>query len=426
MQQAAALPVLDDFNFGRSELGLAGLSKRALLTFYLLHWRTFKRPQYEAFRRARRELWQIKNDYRVGSVDSVAYFKNLLVHLSHVTDATASLLSDELDSQTSVALKLLWRTRAKEPAIKVLMRDQQSRKVREVSQLPNLYPYSANTAFKSIVTKRQSYFASNDLIELFEAGHYENCNRIWQDLYDRTAVAAVPPIKPGKTPISGFLCADSKGGLITSLSVRRTLEMASYHVYTTLRLLQMPPLNARILAASHAQARRGFGWVGMDAMLCAVEPSAQEEFQDVVENVERAISDLRSEEGALEQQKPFSTTENQVEPFPGASDSSRVGSINGSRPEKGAGLMQPIHHDVQEIGRRGYEIYQQLREKLEEEHPGEYVIINVNTGDFVLAPTRKEAWAQYSALFGGNPSWEGRIGDKMYVLGRGRVLQQSA
>jgi len=44
-----------------------------------------------------------------------------------------------------------------------------------------------------------------------------------------------------------------------------------------------------------------------------------------------------------------------------------------------------------EVARRGEAIYENsLRPRLEEEHYGEYLAIDVETGEYVVAPTRQE------------------------------------
>jgi hypothetical protein len=46
---------------------------------------------------------------------------------------------------------------------------------------------------------------------------------------------------------------------------------------------------------------------------------------------------------------------------------------------------------VSEIVRKGMAIYEQLKSQLEREHWGKYVVIDPDSGDYEVAPTRTEA-----------------------------------
>lgn len=62
------------------------------------------------------------------------------------------------------------------------------------------------------------------------------------------------------------------------------------------------------------------------------------------------------------------------------------------------------------VGEAGRAIYRKLQKNLEAEHLREHVIINVATGDYVVAPTLLESMDQFEARFGNAPSWGIRVG----------------
>lgn len=51
----------------------------------------------------------------------------------------------------------------------------------------------------------------------------------------------------------------------------------------------------------------------------------------------------------------------------------------------------PSREARREIGKKARAIYEPLREQLEKEHWGEYLTINVDNGDYAVAPQHKEA-----------------------------------
>jgi hypothetical protein len=64
--------------------------------------------------------------------------------------------------------------------------------------------------------------------------------------------------------------------------------------------------------------------------------------------------------------------------------------------------------DLAQIGKRRYA---SLKEGLERDHFGAYVMINIDTSDYVVAPTISEVDAAFTERFGENASgWSTRIG----------------
>ena len=69
----------------------------------------------------------------------------------------------------------------------------------------------------------------------------------------------------------------------------------------------------------------------------------------------------------------------------------------------------------QELIRRGEEVYRTvyqgaLKERLEKTAWGKFLILNIDTGEFLLADTRAEALRQFHAKFPHVPSYVVRIG----------------
>ena len=65
---------------------------------------------------------------------------------------------------------------------------------------------------------------------------------------------------------------------------------------------------------------------------------------------------------------------------------------------------------MDQIFAKAHEIYHGLRQALEAEHNHEHVCINVETGEFVLGKTVREAHQKFERRFGDVPSWDTKIG----------------
>jgi hypothetical protein len=69
--------------------------------------------------------------------------------------------------------------------------------------------------------------------------------------------------------------------------------------------------------------------------------------------------------------------------------------------------------DLAEIGKRQYA---SVRETLERNHFGAYVIINTDTSDYVVGPTISEVHAAFVERFGEDaPGWSTRIGASIFA-----------
>lgn len=82
--------------------------------------------------------------------------------------------------------------------------------------------------------------------------------------------------------------------------------------------------------------------------------------------------------------------------------------------------------DVQElkaIAQRGREIYERHSQELEAEHLHKSVFINVDTGEYVIGGTFRDAHRAFIERFGDAPSWDTRVGDAANGFDRTRIVQ---
>ena len=70
----------------------------------------------------------------------------------------------------------------------------------------------------------------------------------------------------------------------------------------------------------------------------------------------------------------------------------------------------------EEIAKLGEEIYARIREEIEEGHEGEVVLIEVESGDYFVAPTLKEAYEKARKAHPGKLFYARRIGRKPYAV----------
>jgi hypothetical protein len=69
--------------------------------------------------------------------------------------------------------------------------------------------------------------------------------------------------------------------------------------------------------------------------------------------------------------------------------------------------------DLAEIGKRRYA---SIKENLERDHFGAYVMINTDTSDYVVAPTISQVDAAFTERFGEDaPGWSTRIGVSVFA-----------
>jgi hypothetical protein len=69
--------------------------------------------------------------------------------------------------------------------------------------------------------------------------------------------------------------------------------------------------------------------------------------------------------------------------------------------------------ELAEIGERRYDA---IKENLERDHFGAYVMINTETSDYIVAPTHLQVYTAFTERFGADaPSWSTRIGVSVFA-----------
>jgi len=79
----------------------------------------------------------------------------------------------------------------------------------------------------------------------------------------------------------------------------------------------------------------------------------------------------------------------------------------------------PSREERAEIGKRAQTIYEPLREQLEKHHWGEYITINLDNGDYAIAPEHKEALKKMRVKYPGILFYTIRIGYRAVFHFRG-------
>ena len=74
-----------------------------------------------------------------------------------------------------------------------------------------------------------------------------------------------------------------------------------------------------------------------------------------------------------------------------------------------------IERSPEELAKLGEEIYERIREEVEEKHKGEVILIEVESGDYFIAPTLAEAYEKASKAHPGKLFYGKRIGRKAYA-----------
>jgi hypothetical protein len=71
---------------------------------------------------------------------------------------------------------------------------------------------------------------------------------------------------------------------------------------------------------------------------------------------------------------------------------------------------------LREIAAIGERRYDAIKEKLERDHFGAYVMINTATSDYIVAPTLLQVYTAFTVRFGEDaPSWSTRIGVSVFA-----------
>ena len=211
-------------------------------------------------------------------------------------DATAAYLTARLKQKVSISVKFLWQLESdREPVLRTLCRSTNTKETREAYAPQNNIHYMENTAFRSIMHDwpTVTHFASDNLLDRWIAGEYENSNRKWMSFYNSTAVVPVPQSKTGKTLPVGFFCADSLTGKLSQEWIIQMLGEASSHLYDILGILF---LNATELVRvpnidePNHLIHLPCGWKFDGERLVAQDVQDQLRFQSVLESLEQVYA----------------------------------------------------------------------------------------------------------------------------------------
>ena len=73
---------------------------------------------------------------------------------------------------------------------------------------------------------------------------------------------------------------------------------------------------------------------------------------------------------------------------------------------------QKTVHSTEELDRLGWAHYEEIQEELEAKHHGEYVVIEVDSGDYFVGKTTEEAFQQAGEIYPNKAFYLIRIGYK--------------
>lgn len=73
---------------------------------------------------------------------------------------------------------------------------------------------------------------------------------------------------------------------------------------------------------------------------------------------------------------------------------------------------QKTAHSTEELDRLGWTRYEEIKEGLEAKHHGEYVVIEVDSGDYFVGKPAEEAFQQAGEIYPGKAFYLIRIGYK--------------
>jgi len=79
----------------------------------------------------------------------------------------------------------------------------------------------------------------------------------------------------------------------------------------------------------------------------------------------------------------------------------------------------PSREERAEVGKKAQVIYEPLRPQLEKDHWGEYITLNLDNGDYVIAREHKEALKKMRAKYSGVLFYTIRIGYRAVFHFRG-------
>jgi len=97
----------------------------------------------------------------------------------------------------------------------------------------------------------------------------------------------------------------------------------------------------------------------------------------------------------------------------------QAGKLDGLAEEALADHRAGMDRGLRDIAVIGERRYDSIKEIMERDHFGAYVMINTDTSDYVVGPTISEAYAAFIERFGEDaPSWSTRIGVSVFASAR--------
>jgi hypothetical protein len=151
--------------------------------------------------------------------------------MQDVLDLAATMITSEVKADATVTIKLVWASAGGNARIRTFLRNTRSHGLRDAYDSPDDYAYTDNTAFQVILSGSAETFASDNLILEESAGRYRNINNCWMDYYNNTYVVPIPPRSPADRAVAGFLCADTRYGVMNTPKVAAALASMSQYLY---------------------------------------------------------------------------------------------------------------------------------------------------------------------------------------------------
>jgi hypothetical protein len=136
-----------------------------------------EREDGEVIAKAIADLEAQKARFRAHVPSGPGLLNQLHGHLVYIADLTASMVTREIRSEASVAIKLLWRGESGAARVRAFIRNRRQRFERlltDASGLPDEYPIEDNSPFVDILYQGAAYFASDNLRALAVQNKYHN------------------------------------------------------------------------------------------------------------------------------------------------------------------------------------------------------------------------------------------------------------
>jgi hypothetical protein len=153
-------------------------------------------------------------------------------NLEYILDATCELFRIYTGCRCSASIKVICAVSddydLERANLKTVVRDPHSQAERGDDD-GTIYNVHDNTAFEEIILYQKEYFASDDLIKLYEDNKYSNKHRGWHRFYNSTLVVGIPALQSTEfgTNIAGLFFVDSLRGKLDNPTCRHfMMELA--------------------------------------------------------------------------------------------------------------------------------------------------------------------------------------------------------